>query len=137
MNRRRKPQRNGQQGVMLIEALIGILIFSIGILALLGMQATAMRATIDAKYRSEAAFLANEVIGVMWVNRANISQFATASCGSNTECAAWRSRVLTLLPSGAVDIVISSQQATVTVSWQRPGESTVSNHVAVAQINNS
>ena len=44
-----------QAGVMLIEALIGILIFSIGILALLGMQGAAMRNTTDAKYRSEAA----------------------------------------------------------------------------------
>jgi type IV pilus assembly protein PilV len=134
---RRTMKRNGQSGVMLIEALIGILIFSIGILALLGMQATAMRATIDAKYRSEAAFLANEIIGVMWVNRANLSQFATASCSSNTECNAWNARVQAILPSGAATIVISTQQATVTVSWQRPGESTVSNHVAVAQINNS
>ena len=62
--------RQGQRGVMLIEALIGILIFSIGILALLGMQAVAMSATIDAKYRSEASFLANEVIGVMWADPA-------------------------------------------------------------------
>ena len=130
-----------QAGVMLIEALIGILIFSIGILALLGMQATAMRATVDAKYRSEAAFLANEIIGTMWVNRASITQYATASCGSNTECLAWRNRVQATLPNAtganAPTIVISGQQATVTVFWQRPGETTVSNHVAVAQINNS
>jgi len=65
---------------MLLEALIGILIFSVGILALIGMQATAMRATIDAKYRSEASFLANEVIGRMWVDRANLASYATASC---------------------------------------------------------
>jgi len=48
-----------QQGVMLLEALVGILIFSIGILAMLGMQAVGMRNTIDSKYRSEAAYLAN------------------------------------------------------------------------------
>jgi type IV pilus assembly protein PilV len=130
-----------QQGVMLIEALIGILIFSIGILALMGMQATAMRATVDAKYRSEAAFLANEIIGVMWVNRANISQYATASCASNTECNAWRTRVQAKLPNAtganAPTIAIAGTQATVTVFWQRPGETTVSNHVAVAQINNN
>jgi len=37
-----------QAGVMLIEALIGILIFSIGILALLGMQGAAIKNTTDA-----------------------------------------------------------------------------------------
>ena len=41
-----------QAGVMLIEALIGILIFSIGILALIGMQGAAIRNTTDARYRS-------------------------------------------------------------------------------------
>jgi type IV pilus assembly protein PilV len=45
-------RRGEQQGVMMIEVLIGILIFSIGILAMLGMQTMAMRATVDAKYRA-------------------------------------------------------------------------------------
>ena len=128
---------------MLLEALIGILIFSIGILALLGMQATAMRATIDAKYRSEEAFLANEIIGTMWVDRVNLGLYDTslAACTGHAECAAWVARVQTKLPNAtganAPTILIVGQQATVTVLWQRPGETTVSNHVAVAQINNS
>ena len=130
-----------QQGVMLLEALIGILIFSIGILALLGMQATAMRATVDAKYRSEAAFLANEIIGTMWVDRTNLASYATASCSGYATCNAWLTRLQAKLPNAtganAPTIVISGQQATVTIFWQRPGETGVSQHVAVAQINNS
>ena len=69
-----------QQGMMLLEALIGILIFSVGILALIGMQAT----------------------------------------GAN-----------------APEIAISGSEVTVTVRWQPPGDATVSNHVAVTQINGS
>jgi type IV pilus assembly protein PilV len=135
--------RTAEQGIMLLEALIGILIFSIGILAMISMQATAMRATIDAKYRSEAGFLANEIIGAMWVDRANLANYATsagspASCPAAPPCA-WIARVQTLLPQAtglnAPEIAISGQQATVTVRWQRPGETGVSNHVAVAQIN--
>ena len=130
-----------QSGVMLLEVLVGILIFSIGILALLGMQATAMRATIDAKYRSEAAFFANEIIGTMWVDRTNLALYQTpGSCPGGRHCA-WMTRVQTLLPNAtggnAPTIVINGQQATVTVRWQRPGEAAVSQHVAVAQINNS
>lgn len=139
------PSIRAQHGAMLIEALIGVLIFSIGILAMIGMQATAMRATIDAKYRSEASFLANEIIGNMWVDRANLAGYATdpgtpASCPGARPCA-WLTRVQTILPqasgTNAPTIAISGQQATVTVRWQRPGESTVSNHVTVAQINGS
>ena len=57
------------------QLLLGILIFSIGILALIGMQATAIRNTADARYRSEASFLATEVIGRMWLDIANIGDF--------------------------------------------------------------
>src|ERR1700752_1317847 len=57
-----------EAGVMLIEALIGILIFSIGILALLGMQGAAIKSTTDAKYRSEASYLASQILGQMWVD---------------------------------------------------------------------
>ena len=136
-----RKRLDAQRGVMLIEALIGILIFSIGILALMGMQATAMRATVDAKYRSEASFAANEIIGQMWVDRGNLSNYATANCGSTAVCAAWLARVQALLPNAtggnAPTIDVSGQQVTVTIRWMRPGETGASNHVAVATINNS
>jgi type IV pilus assembly protein PilV len=57
-----------QRGVMLIEALVGILIFAIGILALIAMQATAVRATQDARYRTEAVNFANDLLGQILVN---------------------------------------------------------------------
>jgi type IV pilus assembly protein PilV len=134
---------------MLLEALMGILIFSIGILAILGMQGIAMRATIDAKYRSEASFLANELIGTIWVDQANLGTYATSSLSCPTSppyvprpCD-WIQRVRTALPRDpdrpltdtAPTIVISGQQVTVTVRWQRKGDSAVSKHEAVATIN--
>ena len=39
---RRLPTHGSERGVMLIEALVAILIFSIGILAVVGMQAVAI-----------------------------------------------------------------------------------------------
>lgn len=124
-----------QQGVMMIEVLIGILIFSIGILAMLGMQTLAMRATIDAKYRAEAGFLANEIIGVMWGDPANLANYATASCAANTRCNAWLTRVSTALPGGvAPTITVATRQVTVVVQWQGPGQATPSNHTVIAQI---
>ena len=50
----RVPAQGGERGVMLIEALVAILIFSIGILAVVGMQAIAIKDVTSAKYRSEA-----------------------------------------------------------------------------------
>ena len=129
-----------QEGVMLIEALLGILIFSIGILAMLGMQAVGMRATIDAKYRSEAAFLANRMVGLLWSDPANMTNYATANCGSTvgSDCYIWLTELQAKLPNAtggnAPTIVINGRQATITVFWQRPGETSPSQHVVVAQI---
>lgn len=137
-----RPLPGRQQGVMLLEALIGILIFSLGILAMLGLQATAMRATIDAKYRSEASFLSNEIIGIMWVDRANLPTYntVTATCPGDPPCA-WVARVQTLLPeatgANAPTIDVSGQQVTVVVRWKQPGAAETSNHTTVAQINGS
>ena len=130
-----------QSGVMLLEVLVGILIFSIGIVAMLGMQATAMRATVDAKYRTEASFLTNEIIGQMWIDRPNLANYQTpASCPAGKPCA-WISRVQTLLPNSsganAPTIIVSGSQVTITVRWRRPGETSDSNHTASATINGS
>jgi type IV pilus assembly protein PilV len=61
-----KPVRQHQQGAYLLEALIGILIFSFGILGIVGLQAQAIRFTNDSEYRAEAVYLANSLISQMW-----------------------------------------------------------------------
>ena len=130
----------GQRGATLLEALIGILIFSVGILALVGMQALAIRHMADARYRSEASFFANEIIGRMWVNKGNLAAFEFT--GSGTPPAAienWVTSIQNTLPgvtSGANQptIVLAGSQVTVTVRWQLPGASEQHQHITVAYI---
>lgn len=57
-----------QSGVMLLEALIAILIFSLGILGVVGLQASALSVSRDAHYRADAALLANELVGSMFAS---------------------------------------------------------------------
>jgi type IV pilus assembly protein PilV len=134
-----QDMKHKQKGAMLLEALVGILVFSIGILALLGMQALSMQATIDAKYRSEASFLANEIIGVMWVDRAAIADYDTTSGAGTLQRTTWLNRVQATLPNAtgpnAPTIAIVGRQATVTVRWMRPGETAGNRHEVVAHIN--
>lgn len=120
-----------QHGALLLEALIGILIFSIGILALVAMQATAISQVTDARYRTEAAYLADRFIGNLWANKGtNISTLA----------AAWTSEVSssTVLPNAsgtnAPTVVVAGNRVTVTVRWQAPGASNPSNHIAIAYL---
>lgn len=60
------PRR--QHGAFLLEALVAVLIVALGILGLVGLQARAMQDTDESQYRSEAAFLATDVISQMWTS---------------------------------------------------------------------
>ncbi len=119
-----QPRR--QKGVALLEALVGILIFSIGILALMALQAQSIRNTIEAKYRNEAAYLANQILGTMWVDRSNLASYTTPS-GTNGNMTAWRTQVAATLPGITVGgtnspaIAVAGRQVTVTLFWQMPG----------------
>ena len=77
------PKPSSQQGVILLEALIGILIFSLGVLALVAMQAVSVSNVSNARYRTEAAFLANEIISEIWVDRgagyANVASYIVSN----------------------------------------------------------
>src|ERR1039458_5481087 len=74
-----KRAKTQETGSVILEAMIAILIFSMGILALVGMQATAINSVADAKYRSTAGFLAEQIIGTVWATRQN----STISSASN------------------------------------------------------
>lgn len=70
MTKRQRSQRGG----FLLEALIGILIFTLGVLGLVALQGRAIAYTSDAQYRGEAAYLAASHISKMWADsRANIA----------------------------------------------------------------
>lgn len=57
-----------QSGLALLEGLIAILIFSMSVLAVVGLQATAIGKGSESQYRADAAFLANQLLAQMWVH---------------------------------------------------------------------
>ncbi len=140
------PQRSDQQGVMLLEALLAILIFSIGVLAVVGMQAAAVKSVADAKYRADAAFLANQVIGEMWINRSNLASYSYSGGTPPSVLSRWVSKVSATLPgvsttANSPTIAIGASNAvTITIRWQppKPASHVVSNthrFVVVTSIN--
>src|SRR6266496_5420198 len=62
------PSRQQQTGAYLLEALIGILIFALGVLGIVGLQAASLRTTADSGLRAEAVFAANQLLGQMWTD---------------------------------------------------------------------
>src|SRR5450830_1271371 len=109
-----------QKGVVLLEALIAILIFSMGILALVGLQAAMVKNTSDNKYRADASFLAQQSIGLGWANATNAagaSQLANIACAANAPC----SDVSNVLPNGSRTVTVGNQGlVTVNVTWNLP-----------------
>jgi type IV pilus assembly protein PilV len=124
----RAGRRNAVRGVALIEALVGILLFTIGILGLVGLQASMTRAQTTAKFRADAAYLANEVVGAIWSDRANMANYATTPgtvCAAAT-CAAWVAKVGSALPDGqaTVGVTPATGALSITVTWSPPNEGT-------------
>jgi len=103
-----------QQGIALLESLIAILIFSMGIIAIAGLQGYMIKGASEAKNRSDASFVAQRRIAMMWANSANLADFAEATPATVAE-----------LPSGTRTTTINNADrgdVTVTVKWQAPGE---------------
>lgn len=60
--------RNRQKGFALIEVLVSLLIFALGVLGVAGMQGQAIRVTHDSSQRSQATWLAHEATERIKVN---------------------------------------------------------------------
>jgi type IV pilus assembly protein PilV len=144
-----RNMRSKQEGVMLLEALIGILIFSLGVLALVAMQAVSTSSVSNARYRTEAAFLANDIIGAAWVDRGTLGTGVELDKyvypgGTAGPLNAWSQKVLATLPgSDAFPPTItvtplvnpaSGRQLTVTLQWRAPDAVMTSRHVAIGYI---
>ncbi len=63
MNTPQIPSNRTQQGAVMLEALIAVLIFSFGILAISGLQGAMMKNTADATFRAEASYIVQQKIG--------------------------------------------------------------------------
>jgi type IV pilus assembly protein PilV len=139
------PKR-AQAGALLLEALVAIVIFTIGVLALIGVQAAAMRSTSDSKIRLDAEFFIDQLVSDLTidarapdgkVNFTRVSQ-RYASTTAGVGYTRWRDRVIDVanggLPGAAVaqpTVVITDLSvgpttlvgADIVVFWRAPNDS--------------
>ena len=121
-------KRRSVRGAALIEALVGILILSFGILGLVGLQAGMSRAQTITKHRGDAAYLAAELVGTMWLDKPNLANYSTAPGTACTyqRCADWVGKVAAALPQGQSEITVTPANGLVslTVTWSMANEGT-------------
>ncbi|MDO9205444.1 prepilin-type cleavage/methylation domain-containing protein [Methylotenera sp.] len=107
-----------QRGIALLESLIGLLIFSMGILAIAGLQGFMIKGTTEAKNRSDASVIAQRRVAMMWTDaKATSAALSAAYAEINT--------VVPELPNGLRSTTFNAalpDAVTVTVTWQSPGE---------------
>jgi type IV pilus assembly protein PilV len=127
-----------QRGVMLLEALIAILIFSMGILAIVGLQVNSIKLSNDSKYRGDASLVVNRYIGQMWMNHNSLTfaaDFQTGGAAFNAWVASDVATTLNIQGVTPPSVVIAQSsvmaaQSAVTgnsvveikVHWNIPGE---------------
>lgn len=157
MSRRsNEPRVRSSKGFTMIEVLVSLLVFSFGVLAMVGLQATAVRLSTDARDRASATFLADQLLGrILIANPADAAAFAhkptgTTACApggsssTNSVVTGWLSEVSAVLPNAVSDdqqVVVTTTgsganavtDVTVRLCWQRgndaPHSLTVTNRV--------
>lgn len=119
-----------QRGATLIEVLIAIVVLSIGLLGLAGLQVTSVQSNHSAYQRSQASLLANDLADRMRANRtqaqtnAYVADYATSSSSHTVsgtraaiDLAEWLNNLALKLPDGQGKVEKSGSLVTIHVRW--------------------
>ncbi len=126
------PARHrAQHGISLIEVLVVLVLFSFGLIGMVGLQARAVQTSVGAEDSARAALLANDLAARMWGAR-NLTLDAAVIDD-------WNDRVADPtqggLPNGLGTVEVASGVATITVTWKAPHEpDTAASHVYRTQV---
>lgn len=118
-----KPtSRFRQRGMMMLEVLVALLIFTIGVLGTVKMQAVSTANSINSEDRTIAALLAEDLIAQLWVAYKATPSTSPSAFLSTSAYTAWQSQVSGSVlrgASGEMTAAASTTTATVTITWSR------------------
>ena len=130
-----------QSGGSLLEGLLAILLFSVGMLSLLMLLSATLVETGNARYRSEASLLASDLIAQMWTGDRSLTELrAKFTQSESDDYKRWLAIVHARLPgtSGTTnlpEITINDQrQVKILMRWQAPGDGRVHRLLTLATI---
>ncbi len=123
-------QRRSSRGISMIEVLVVIVLFSFGLIGMVGLQAKAVQFSVGAEDSSRAALLANEMASAMWgANTVNLSSSVVTAWSTGVAAASARG-----LPNGVGTVSVASGVATITVTWRGPHEPSGTVHTYATQV---
>lgn len=122
-------------GFTLLEVLVAVLVLSIGLLGLAGLQATSMRNNHDAYLTTQATYLANDMADRIRANTnaAALAAYAAGNSAQDVNCYTgggcgpaamagndrfeWDTNLTAFLPAGQGAVAQAGTQFTLTVMW--------------------
>ena len=94
---------------------------------MLAIQGRSIQYVREAKFRTDATFAADEILGRMWVDRTRLATYATTYTSSTAP-------TLATLPGGSMTVAVNGPTVTITVSWTPPGAPAAGHYATTATI---
>lgn len=141
------PKRN--KGFGLIEILVSLLVLAVGLLGLASLQTTGLTQNSEARHRSQAILLADDMFERIRANRENIASYVVTAgtaptCDSDyavsavtnsgvaaDDIAEWRNSLGCLLPGGNGTVQVNNTTVTIQVTWDTNTGSTDDGSVSI------
>lgn len=133
--RRNVHQAHSQAGFSLIEVLVAVLVISVGVLGVAGLQLLSLQNNTSAMFRTQGIQSAYDImdraranqgvdysIGIDDAAPVNPPDCVAAACDPGQmrtfDLAEWRAQLAATLPAGTGSIVLATGSMTVTIRWQ-------------------
>ena len=101
-----------QRGSSLLEGLLAIILFSIGLLSLLMLLSATLIESSNARYRIEASLLINDLVSHMWIGDHSLNGLKTRYADTtSTDYQSWFTSVSNRLPG--VSAKVNTPQITI------------------------
>jgi type IV pilus assembly protein PilV len=137
---KRTPHPVHQDGIVLLEGLIAIVIFSIGILGIIGLQGAMITSAAEGRARAEASYIAQKRISQLWADPNNLANYVVAAPGTDISQTSG-------LPKGRLITERATASASdntgctgdlncmvVTVTWRQPSSNDQHSYQLIARI---
>ena len=121
--------RHSQQGSFIIEAIISLILFAVGLISLMSLSAQALNQVGQSKARNDASYLVGELLSEMWVSgtvsltswntrlQAVIPEATGTVYMASCDCAATSGADVCSSPASGTVAIATSQAVTVCVVW--------------------
>jgi type IV pilus assembly protein PilV len=116
--------KHNSSGVVLLEVLISMVLFSFGVLGMIGLQVIATQNSVNSQDRAVASILANDMVSLMWIKKSDSITAAAIA----TDIAVWKTKVSqSVLANPLGDVTQAGNVITVTVTWKAPTKTSSDN----------